>query len=302
MPSLVLMYHRVAVLPLDPWSLAVTPSHFAEHLEVLGRLTDVVPLGEIREAARNARPRVAITFDDGYADNLTAALPLLERFGMPATCFVATGQVGGRREFWWDELEALLLVPPQLPVRLRLGIDGQMREWSVPSDDRGVLFRELWQLLQPLPPRRQAAALNALRSWAGLLPPGARETHRTMTIDQLVTFGSHPLITLGAHTEHHPILKGLAPRTTQREIAGSAATLEQLTGVTPRHFAYPYGAEDDLVRDLVRRAGFELAFTTEERLLQAEEHPLALPRFEVRDGDGDRFAENLTGWFSGGAP
>lgn len=297
MPSLVLMYHRVVELPLDPWHLAVTPDRFAEHLEVLRRTADVVPLAELCSGRATADGlRVAITFDDGYADNAAIALPLLERYDCPATCFVATGQVGGRREFWWDELEALLLVPPALPDRLRLGIAGTMREWTVTSATRPQVFAELWRILQPLPPSRQAAALNAVRAWASVFPPTPRPTHRAMTESQLVAFGAHPLVTLGAHTVHHPVLQGLSHRAIRGEVCGSRDALATLTGRVPTLFAYPYGAEDDLVRDVVRRAGFTHAFTTEERLLRDDDHPMGLPRFEVRNLDGNEFAATLHGW------
>ena len=94
--ALVLVYHRIAEpVDPDPWGLCVAPVRFAEQLEVLKRETDVVPLAELRRAARRGfgRPRVALTFDDGYADALHRALPPLERHGLPATVFVPTGLV-----------------------------------------------------------------------------------------------------------------------------------------------------------------------------------------------------------------
>src|SRR5690606_36408110 len=112
--ALILLYHRVTTLENDPWSLAVTPEHFAEHMEVLRRYTYPLPLRDLVQRVRTGRfpeGSVAITFDDGYRDNLYAAKPLLERHEIPATVFIATGYTGREREFWWDELEALLLEP-----------------------------------------------------------------------------------------------------------------------------------------------------------------------------------------------
>ncbi len=98
--TLILRYHRVTDLPCDPYEQAVTPSHFAEHLEVLRKECCPLPLQDLLQAVQQGRvPRraVAVTLDDGYADNLHNAKPLLERYAIPATVFVATGNLGTRR-------------------------------------------------------------------------------------------------------------------------------------------------------------------------------------------------------------
>ncbi|MFY9558249.1 MAG: polysaccharide deacetylase family protein, partial [Blastocatellia bacterium] len=105
--TLILLYHRVGDADSDPWQLAVTPQHFDEQLQVLRKYAWPLSLRELSTAhGRNWHPgrRVVITFDDGYADNLTAAKPLLEKHDIPATVFIATGYTGADREFWWDEL------------------------------------------------------------------------------------------------------------------------------------------------------------------------------------------------------
>jgi hypothetical protein len=99
---IVLMYHRVADIVVDPWNLAVGPERFAEQIAVLARRREIVPLERIGERPAG-KPLAAITFDDGYVDVLTHALPVLESHGAPATVFVTTGQMGSPREFWWDE-------------------------------------------------------------------------------------------------------------------------------------------------------------------------------------------------------
>src|SRR5829696_4965924 len=112
--ALILLYHRVIEIPSDPHLLSVTPSHFAEHLEVLRKYANPIRLEQAYralEANKIADRTVVITSDDGYADNLTHAVPLLEQHDVPATVFVTSGYVNGGREFWWDELDRLLLQP-----------------------------------------------------------------------------------------------------------------------------------------------------------------------------------------------
>src|SRR5215203_1242979 len=105
--ALVLLYHRVTRLETDPQWLSVPPERFDEQVEMLVRNWHVLSLprllGTLHEGTLPKRS-VVITFDDGYADNLFEAKPILERHGLPATVFVASGFVGRREEFFWDEL------------------------------------------------------------------------------------------------------------------------------------------------------------------------------------------------------
>src|SRR5215472_13118551 len=89
--------HLVERVAHDPWQLAVFPERFAEQIETLVQLRLVVPLHRLAtELAQRRAPRkvAAITFDDGYADVITEARPVLERYGCPATIFLVTGVIG----------------------------------------------------------------------------------------------------------------------------------------------------------------------------------------------------------------
>jgi peptidoglycan/xylan/chitin deacetylase (PgdA/CDA1 family) len=116
--------------------LGVTPDHFAEQLDVLQRTCRPIPLQQLvrQLRERNLPPRaVALTLDNGYADNLLNAKPLLEQHDVPATGFVTTGYLSKHREFWWDELERLLLQAGTLPSELRLRLNGTIWSWQ-PGD------------------------------------------------------------------------------------------------------------------------------------------------------------------------
>src|SRR3954469_24009177 len=118
--AVILMYHRVADLDADPWGLSVSPTHFEEHLRVLRSLGTVMSLTQLVDGLQQGRiPRraVVVTFDDGYADNVEVALPLLEQHRVSSTVFLASGAIDRQREFWWDELERILLQPGRLPAR-----------------------------------------------------------------------------------------------------------------------------------------------------------------------------------------
>src|SRR6476619_301445 len=112
--TLILMYNRVAKLSNDPHLVAVSPQHFGEHLEVIRKCYIPLRLQRLVESLQERRIQkktIVITFDDGYADNLHNASPLLEHHDIPATIFVTAGQAEKQQEFWWDELDRMLLQP-----------------------------------------------------------------------------------------------------------------------------------------------------------------------------------------------
>ena len=311
-PGLILLYHRVARLPLDPWELSVSPEHFHEHLEVLRRCMTPVSLARLAPRApgdRMPRRAVAVTFDDGYLDNLDMAKPALERHDVPATVFVASGAVAAGREFWWDELEALLLTDRPLPRALRLAIDGRERTWDLPVPDpnrkttgwragspppspRHTAFLEIWRALRDSRPETRDELLSELCAWAGGSRP--RPSHRVLDEAHLRRLAEGKLIEIGAHSVTHSPLAALPVEEQAREIRGSKTALEEMIGAPVMSFAYPFGGARDYGDDaarLVREAGFQRACAVSPRAVTARSDPYRLPRIAVTDCDGDRFAE-----------
>ncbi len=110
---LILMYHRIADDPVDHWRLAVSPARFEQQLDVLRRTRHPLPLTDfVRGLMAGSLPpnAVALTFDDGYVDNLVAGKPRLAAADVPATVFLTTGFVDRPDGFWWDELARLILL------------------------------------------------------------------------------------------------------------------------------------------------------------------------------------------------
>ncbi len=211
--ALILLYHHVGEGYSDPWSLCVSPQHFSEQLEILQKKTLSVRLQELVTALdRGNIPRgsVVVTFDDGYADNLHKAKPLLERYDVPATVFLTTWYINARSEFWWDELERLVLQPGTLPGVLRLNIDGAAHQWELgdavyyseedwrrdrswrtsedPPSARHSLYLSIWRILQPLTESKRRNMLDELRAWA-CAETGVRPTHRTLSQEEVIAQG-----------------------------------------------------------------------------------------------------------------
>lgn len=323
--ALVLVYHRVADVESDPWELAVSPRHFKEQMHVLRRDCTVVRVPDVlaRLAVVRSKPLVGITLDDGYADNLLHAAPLLAQHGLPATVFVCTGPVSRQAEFWWDALERLVLWPCHLPVAVAMDIDGQRfeftlgdaaiytaeahrshrswRAWDPPPTRRHELFVALWEWLHRLHPGARQAALRRIEAWADP-PPAARPPHRALGPQELIELSRTPGVEIGAHSVSHSALSALATSDQISEIAGSREWLETVLDGPITGFAYPFGRTIDYTSATVaavQDAGFEYACANIPGIVQTPAQRFELPRVQVNDWGGDEFARRLRTWLGG---
>ena len=320
---LILLYHRITESPSDPWALSVTPDHFARHLEILREHARPICLQHLSQGLRDGDlpdRSVAVTFDDGYADNLLNAKPLLERYEVPATVFLTTGLLDHGREPWWDELEQLLLQPGILPGELQLSVNGDAYEWALgeiahytedafdryrywkawedaPSA-RHSLYRSLWELLYTMPDHERRRVLDELLTWAGT-EPVRRPTHRFLSLAEVPDLARGGLLDIGAHTVTHPALAPLPVSRQRDEIQQSKATLEEVLGDRVTHFAYPHGMRSDYSPEtvaIVREAGFACACSSFGGVVEKSTDPFQLPRVHVQDWNEEEFAGFLSGW------
>jgi peptidoglycan/xylan/chitin deacetylase (PgdA/CDA1 family) len=287
------MYHRIAPHNGDTLGLAVSPENFAEHLAVLSRIARVVPLAELDSdpmPSYGELPRVSITFDDGYVDNLLYAVPLLARYKTFGTVFVATSLIG-EKSFWWDELAAIILadhpLPPQLVVRTR---SAEVRIES--GTDRRRLYDALRSRLKAMRHDDQIAALDSLRkSVEGQIEMDPLA--RPMTREELLHLKESMCVEIGAHTLTHPSLPNLSLSAQLEEISGSRQACATMLGFTPESFAYPYGDYTPETPALVAQAGFKRAYSTHPDLNFRGTNPYLIPRFGCDNWTGTAFERHL---------
>ncbi|GMU35197.1 MAG: hypothetical protein AMXMBFR20_30690 [Planctomycetia bacterium] len=320
---LILLYHRIAELDADPQLLAVSPRNFREHLEIIRGRFNPISLDRLLSAhpARDIPPNsVVVTFDDGYADNFEIAAPLLGEYNIPATIFVTPRVEPVVREFWWDDLERIVLTAPRVPADLRLECGGAVHEWHIAdgSNDRpsesgwNVLSREpvserqglylfLCHLLRPMRDDHRSSTIDELRAWAGAAEI-IRPSHRSMSHEQIRAAAGHDLIEIGAHTLTHPQLSTLSVNRQLDEILGSRSELERIIAQPVTSFAYPFGCRGDFGEEsaaMARCAGFHCACANSGKppvsaaRVTADADVFALPRAIVRDWDGAEFHARL---------
>ena len=305
--ALILGYHRVARPALDLYGVYVSPEHFAEHLAALRKWANPIRLSTLVKHLKEGSlpPRsVAVTFDDGYADNLYHAKPLLDVYEIPATIFVSTGYAG--KEFWWDELNRLVMTSQADPRELRLeapnihfprkrSLQGTGAEHPKQSSTRSHFTQELYNLLLPLDVDDLDIAMDAIRTWSGRSPSGEADS-RAMSMDELLTLAGHELIEIGSHTRNHLFLPGLTPERQRQEIAAGKQDLETLLGRPIDGFSYPHGRSTEETRQMVRDAGFGYACTSLHNVVRSGADLYDLTRFWQQDVDGDKFISGLNLW------
>jgi peptidoglycan/xylan/chitin deacetylase (PgdA/CDA1 family) len=276
--GVVLGYHRVADERRDPLGLCTPPAVLERHLQAIRRYGEPVRLIDLAVATRNGRPppgAVAVTFDDGYADLLSIAKPLLERYEIPATVFIVTGCLGG--EFWWDEFLRI--------CNGDLG-SGDYRTYSrlegLAEDERG----------------------EALRRLAASRSVSAQEVPRALALraDELSDLTAGGLIELGAHSHSHTRLSSLGRPHQREEIAGSKSFLERLTGRQVHAFAYPHGDYSEQTVELVDEAGYRCACSSVPNVCRVGTDPFILPRFWPGPHDDGRFSRWLRRWLGRSQP
>ncbi len=276
--GLILLYHRIARGGPDPFRLSVSPANFAEHLQALREVARPIALRTLVDDLKRGALRggsVAVTFDDGYSDNLHTALPLLEAAGVPATVFALAS--GRGEEFWWDRLARLLS---------GLGENGPRR---------AARLRREHRRLAPLPPDARADAIGRL----GRSPQaGTGPEHRALTVEELRALADSPLVEVGAHTHTHPPLDAVDARRRAWEIADGGAALAARLGRPVWAFSYPHGAVSRAAVREVRAAGYACACGTHADVVWRRSDPHRLPRLWVGDVDGDGLLRLLRGWLT----
>jgi peptidoglycan/xylan/chitin deacetylase (PgdA/CDA1 family) len=306
--ALILGYHRVTKAVQDGYEVSVACAHFEEQMDALSRSAHVMSLstlvGKLKEGPLPSRS-VAVTFDDGYADNLYLAKPILEKYQVSATVFVCTGYWG--RQFWWDELETLIMFSTSDPGALCLDNGNEQAIWKLPVEISGAkdfqdaairkkLRHELYHFLLAMDVDEQNRAMDDIRNWAGVAAAGTSVSARSLDRAELIKLADGGQIEIGAHTRTHPLLPRLSHAQQRDEILSSRQDLEELLGKPVPGFAYPNGRATKDTKRILENANFEYACVSQEDIVRPGSDLLALPRFWQKDVDGEKFLRHLNGW------
>jgi phosphatidylinositol alpha-1,6-mannosyltransferase len=287
-----LLFHKIPVAadPLTPDELCLEP--FRRMLEFVRESFVVMPLIEATRALRSAtlpKRALAITFDDGYADWLDTAAPVLRALQLPATFFITTEQLTGAA-LWHERIIAAVRALPAEGARLPYGFNGYGHLGNL--RERVALVMELQERLKYVPLDERLRAIEMLEAQVTeplQLPP----RFDADSVRALHNMGFH----IGAHTVRHPILTECSLADARTEIGGSREELEGIIGQKVELFAYPNGRPNqDYLREhvsLVRDCGYEAAVATCNGTASGVTDPYQLPRFVPWSSDRARLAFQL---------
>lgn len=246
----ILMYHGVTPSDAGVWT-QVTTENFERQMAYIRRAYKPIALDEavdlLSRGALGERA-VAVTFDDGFRNNMTEALPILKRYAVPATIYLTTSFVGGTGQYagmiWTDYVFALLMSTEHKHLDLQdFGLNVvQLSDRTSRIAAKEVICSRFKRLSDS--ERKRALATLAERT-GGTPKPDILSTFLPMSWDEVRRIATEPLISLGAHTVEHPILTQLPRDRMMQEISESQARIEIETGRGPASFAYPNGTRED---------------------------------------------------------
>jgi peptidoglycan/xylan/chitin deacetylase (PgdA/CDA1 family) len=256
-PGFVLVYHRVTP-DQDESHPPLPPEHFYSHCEELKRNFTVLPLEEMvqrRNAGRSVRGCCSITFDDGQLDCLEHAAPILRSFGFTATNFLVADCVVTGRPVWTLRLNRLAWRTRKNPS-VALPANAKETLGAMSSDDRELQLQSWEAPISGRAPEPSMITASHLKQWEGT-------------------------IAYQSHTKTHSMLALCSESAIRAEMEQSRSLLGGLLGTPPIYLSYPNNSYDSRVVRLAQEAGFEAAFTVDQRPIRDQDSAYALPRFDV---------------------
>ena len=285
----IVLFHRVLAAP-DPMLPDVPDvAWFTQQMDWLRRGFNVLPLRDALDRLYHGKlpaGALCVTFDDGYRDNATNALPVLQRLGVPATFFVTTRYLDGGL-MWNDRIIEAVRCWARTDLDLtRYGLNPMKFEHSRASTAEHLLDRIKYF---PYDRREEIATDLYERS-------GAPSVQMMLTADDIQRLHQAGM-EIGGHTVSHPILTAIDDKHARREIFDNKTTLETIIGTPIKTFAYPNGrpGQDYDARHvaLVRESGFAHALTTAPGTAQATTEGWQIPRFTAWDRSHPRYLARM---------
>lgn len=286
----ILTYHSIPPEPDQMVPGGIHAELFGRQLDIIKRFFNVLPLSEaIMRADNGTLPArtVCITFDDGYADNFTVALPMLKERNLRATFFVTTGFLDGG--IMWNDVVRLCVQQASSLAAFKPYLPSGALSSATPA--RSDVIDAVQRHLKYEAPEKRQASVDALAAELRTSIP----SDVMMSSVQVKSMAAEGM-DIGAHTVTHPILSRVEPVQARKEITGSKLALEEILGRSVDLFAYPNGVPGtDFTEEHLRmacEAGYSAAVTTSPGIAASGIDRMQLPRYAPWSTSTGRFMYN----------
>ena len=285
----ILMYHRVADSKkeelFDCNMISSSKKNFEEQVRHLSSFFNVISFNDLLSYWRNEqhipKKSVIITFDDGYKDNYSCAYPILKKYRLPATIFLATGHIGNNKLFWWDKIAYVVKKSKIKEFKLKgFGACSLM--------DRNKAIKSLQRYAKKLEETQKVKFIDQLQKMTKVRTPNAKNLFLSWSnVREMSKNG----IYFGAHSVSHPILTRISLKQAKHEIINSKEKIERETANQVKVFAYPNGALGDMSDDIgkfLKQSGFSFALSTIYGVNKLCIDPFRLKRIGIEHDDDMR--------------
>jgi peptidoglycan/xylan/chitin deacetylase (PgdA/CDA1 family) len=290
----ILMYHRINQHVPPFFEVVVKPDFFERQIRFLKKHYEIVDLNDINRLEfirASKRDIVVLTFDDGYRNNYTHAFPILKKYDVPATIFLATDYIDTNQLLYYDKLAWILyktVSTPDIATLVKYDIAPEIsgeieRFFNSTSSARFNILRSLAARLKMFPSKNREDILDRLAKVCKIkIWPGDGE--RAMLSWKEVKEMSEHGISFGSHTKSHPVLSSISASEAQKEIVESKRAIEEKIQKPVTIFAYPYGKKESYTDNIIKiliNEGFKYACSSN---VGAEQYPLKAPLMLKRKG------------------
>jgi peptidoglycan/xylan/chitin deacetylase (PgdA/CDA1 family) len=278
----IMLYHRISDKK-DKWSLeTMRPVAFEAHMRYFCKNYEMLSLGSLLKCAQEGEPlpkgALAITIDDGYKDNYVCAYPILRKYSVPATIFLATAHIGTGTLFWWDKVRYVIW-HTEVP---RFDLDELGAHYLESPTHRSQVASVIVRSLQNLPEERKNLLIDRLIDVCRVEIPHDLGSQLTLSWED-VTEMSENGVDFGAHSVSHPVLTNISREQVRYEIRQSKQDIEKRIGKRIDFFSYPNGYFDAEVARMVEETGFKGAVTCAASWIGRKTNPFMLGRIEATE-------------------
>jgi peptidoglycan/xylan/chitin deacetylase (PgdA/CDA1 family) len=267
-PYIVLLYHRI--VSKESTYLSKGPvvqhelKHFENEIKYLKRNYNLVSIDEVvsrmREGLLSDKPSLSISFDDGYLDNYQFAYPILKRYGVPATIYIATSLIGTTERTWTDQIEFAIMETKKEEFELLELFGGETVEIKTKKQKLQANIR-IAEAMKFMPDQNRQGLMGRLFQVLNVEKKAITngKSRRMLNWEEVKEMAQEG-ITIGSHGHSHSILSRMQIHRAKEDILTSKKIMEEKLGTKVKHFSFPNGREEDFseeLRDYCQEIGFE---------------------------------------------